>query len=47
MVHMGWMHNSSSLALTPLDVLKKGLDKFTETLKTCKNKLSAKLARAK
>lgn len=30
----------------PLEVLKKGLAKFTETIKTHKKELSAKLARA-
>jgi hypothetical protein len=34
------------MALKPLEVLKKGLAKFTETIKTCKKELSARLARA-
>lgn len=34
------------MALKPLEVLKKGLANFTETIKTCKKELGAKLARA-
>jgi hypothetical protein len=34
------------MAPKPLEVLKKGLAKFTETIKTRKKELSAKLARA-
>ncbi|KAF8236202.1 hypothetical protein L208DRAFT_1129503, partial [Tricholoma matsutake] len=34
------------MALKPLKVLKKGLAKFTDTIKTCKKELSARLARA-
>ena len=34
------------MASKPLKILKKGLNKFTETVKTRKNELSAKLARA-
>jgi len=34
------------MASKPLEILKKGLNKFTETVKTRKNELSAKLARA-
>jgi len=34
------------MASKPLEILKKGLNKFTETVKTCNNELSAKLARA-
>jgi hypothetical protein len=35
------------MALKPPEVLKKGLAKFMETIKTHKKKLSAKLARLK
>jgi hypothetical protein len=34
------------MAPKPLEVLKKGLAKFTETVKVRKKELSAKLARA-
>ena len=34
------------MALKPLEALKKGLAKFTETIKTWKKELSARLARA-
>ena len=34
------------MAPKPLEVLKKGLAKFAETVKVCKKKLGAKLARA-
>jgi len=34
------------MAPKPLKVLKKGLAKFMETIKTCKKELSAKLAQA-
>ena len=34
------------MALKLPKVLKKGLSKFTETIKTCKKELSARLARA-
>ncbi|KAK2460995.1 hypothetical protein APHAL10511_006987 [Amanita phalloides] len=34
------------MAPKPIEVLKKGLAKFTETIKACKKELSAKLARA-
>ena len=34
------------MALKPLEALKKGLAKFTETIKTQKKELSARLARA-
>ena len=35
------------MALKLLEVLEKGLTKFTEIIMTCKKELSAKLARAK
>jgi len=40
------LENITSMALKPLEVLKKGLANFTETIKTCKKELGAKLARA-
>jgi len=39
------IENITSMALKPLEVLKKGLTKFMETIKTQKKELSAKLAR--